>query len=568
MNIENFIPLLSDDILNKYSFFQLYPFDGGGNFVSGDILGSVNDEKIADRILNHGALDMFGGYENIDYHKSDSWKTIEQSSWINRLYFIVPLAKYAKAHNDINTAQKIVNIILDFGRNNWGPDTKEEVYAYEAEVNEARRNYNSGSLRNDYINYQWYDFQPASRIIHIIYALYFIKDFLPEICRNEKFFNADNKIDELIYHHAEVINWGEEDLKHLAPGNHQALRGMALMLACDYFKDCPASWIKTAEKICDYHILNDFLPDGMLIDISPSYHFFECWIMRDVKTLAERNGFFISEEACKRLEKAFELCYILRQPDGYSSVISDGYSLNMNVFLQTVKTEKTDNKDKYYLENTGFAIYKKDNDFMLFDCSDVGKGDSHLHGGKQGITLFIGGKPFLCDSGCCNYDYKEFETYYKHPSAHSSLLVNGEGDSRINGKYTWVNSCKCSLENWQDNSVQSTLVSDMPQWKNTVWTRKISFDNSVCQISDTVRSDEEKEYAFIFNLHFNAKAEKINEKSLYLINDNVRLKAEFSAPFEISDGMICSDCKNIPTNKITVKIKSKNCSLETVFKKI
>lgn len=558
MKINNqFSPILGDDILNKYNFFQLYPFDGGGNFVNGDILGSADDEEIVKSIIEKGALNVFGGYENIDFHKFDCWANIERSSWINRLYFIVPLAKYAKLKDDKNIAETVIKIILDFGKNNWGPKTKEETIEYEEEVNSARKDYNAGTLKSDYINYQWYDFQPASRIVHIIYALYFLKSFLDK--------ETENKINELIWHHAEVINWGEEDMRHLAPGNHQALRGMALLLACYYFADYPKEWLETSRKVIDYHILNDFLPDGMLLDISPSYHFFESWVMRDAKTLSERMGFDLSEMAMNRLEKAFNLCFALCQPDGFSTVVSDGYPLNMNVFLKTLETPKNELKDKIRLEHTGFAIYRKDSNYLLFDCSDVDLGDSHLHGGKQSVTLFLDGKPFLCDSACCNYDDPKFESYYKHPFAHSSLLVNGEGDSRIKGKYTWVNSCKCSLGDWKDNSAESTLISNMPQWKDVAWTRNIKMTQKSCEICDSVKSSSKKEFSYIFNLHFNVKCEKINDTVILLTNDNVKVKAQFSCPVSIKDALVCFDCKHMPAKQIICKTDM--CNIKTVFSK-
>ena len=33
----------------------------------------------------------------------------------------------------------------------------------------------------------------------------------------------------------------------------------------------------------------------------------------------------------------------------------------------------------------------------------------HFHGGKQAFCLYYEGMPFVCDSGCCNYDYREFD---------------------------------------------------------------------------------------------------------------------------------------------------------------
>ena len=109
------------------------------------------------------------------------------------------------------------------------------------------------------------------------------------------------------------------------------------MLAAACFKGEPEAekWREESERICHYHILNDFLEDGMLIDMSPSYHFFETWIFRDALALADRNGFRISPEARERMGKAFEICRMFAQPDGLSPVLNDGYPVCAEIFLKT-----------------------------------------------------------------------------------------------------------------------------------------------------------------------------------------------------------------------------------------
>ena len=89
--IQSILPL---ELLLKYNFFDLYPFDGGGSFIHRKYIHSIDDIKGAENILN-GAINEFGSLENIDFAKFEYWNTIEQSCWINRMYFIMHLAKYA-----------------------------------------------------------------------------------------------------------------------------------------------------------------------------------------------------------------------------------------------------------------------------------------------------------------------------------------------------------------------------------------------------------------------------------------------------------------------------------------
>ncbi|MBQ0104850.1 MAG: alginate lyase family protein [Armatimonadetes bacterium] len=557
-NIDRFEPPLSEKLLSENDFFSLCPFDGGGHFVTRDILGTEKDEEIALLLLREGLPSEFGALEKPDFHKCDKWSLIEKSSWINRLYFIVPIAKHARLKNDPSAAQTVINILLGFYENDMRPATKADTYIYEKQVSDSRKDYNAGCLKTDIINYQWYDFQPASRIIHILYSMYFLKDFgfREEIWQN---------LDELVYRHGENIDWSD-DIYNLAPGNHQALRGLALLMAGDYFgkKD----WLEKGLCICSYHILNDFLPDGMILDISPSYHFFECWIMRDALKLAERNGLKFSQETEDRLEKAFLLCEAFCDPTGHSPVVSDGYSLDMKVFLSSLPKFETKKKNFVHLDKSGIDIYKKNKDYLLFDCSPLVAPQSHFHGGKQAFCLYYEGMPFVCDSGCCNYDYREFEEYYKQPFAHSSMLVNGKGDSTLQGKYLWVNSPVCKLKDWQDGIAESSLISDSPLWKDTVWNRKIKVSDKKTEIWDTVKSAEEKEYVFIFNLHSDVLIEKKDDYIYMLKNGNVLVKAQFSCSVTTEKGMICSDCRNTPTNRLICRIKAKDCKFTTIFEKM
>lgn len=41
--IDNFALPLDMELFDKYSFFELYPFDGGGSFINREIIGTVDD---------------------------------------------------------------------------------------------------------------------------------------------------------------------------------------------------------------------------------------------------------------------------------------------------------------------------------------------------------------------------------------------------------------------------------------------------------------------------------------------------------------------------------------------
>lgn len=275
---------VSDALLAKHNFFELYPFDGGGYFIQKELVGSLDDREITRRILG-GALDDFGPLEALDFTKFERWSSIEKSCWINRMYFIASLARCAMLEKDAVLAGRIAGIITRFNRLYRPPSGREEVQALEREVTLRRdRDYNSGNAMGE-ISYQWYDFQPASRIINVINALHFLRDFaLPQ-----------GEFVQFIRNNAQVILDGDDE-HSLEPGNHQALRGLALLYAGNFLAE--PEYIRAGNIVCNYHMIQDYLPDGMLIDMSPSYHVFEAWIGRDALALGT-----ISPEAREMLEK-------------------------------------------------------------------------------------------------------------------------------------------------------------------------------------------------------------------------------------------------------------------------
>ena len=72
---------------------------------------------------------------------------------------------------------------------------------------------------------------------------------------------------------------------------------------CEIFKDNPEckDWLEVGKSLSEFHILNDFMSDGLQYDISPSYHFFQTWITRDMLIIAERNNWNFSNHRRKKM---------------------------------------------------------------------------------------------------------------------------------------------------------------------------------------------------------------------------------------------------------------------------
>jgi hypothetical protein len=537
MLIEKFKLPLNDTLLKNHNFFEMYPFDGGGNFINSNIMKTVDDKEYAERLQN-GALDEFGGLDSLEFQKFERWRTIEQSCWLNRCYFLVPLAKEYWQTKDENVAEKAKNVMLRFIQTQPAPQSDKEIGEHWDYVQYIRKhNYNEATfeqIQQDEtdVKYVWFDFQPASRIIHFLYAMHFLQNS-PTVSAEEW-----SILEDAIDQHAYTIAIGERDYCELhSPGNHQSVRGLALMFAAAFLGSEHENYqlyLNEALRICNYHIKEDFYSDGVLKEISPSYHMFETWHVRDAWLLSQTYGFAIAPEAKEILSNAAAFINGIRQPDGRSTVLNDGYALNLNSYLpsfpQEILSSDTECSKRYYPE-AGIAVYKDANYYICFDASKYTGAYSHYHAGKNSLTIFSDGVPFIFDSGCCSYDDELFG-FYKEADVHSSLLVNGQGDGARSGLYTWTSYAETDCKGWHDASVTSALTSSSPEWKDVSWTRTLQVAESVI-VSDKISTNTLKDFTFILNLHPDVEVEESDE-GIVLRNGDKSLEVQIASeiPFE------------------------------------
>ena len=161
---------VSDALLTKYNFFELYPFDGGGHFIQKEIVGSLDDREITRRILD-GALADFGSLDALDFTKFERWSTIEKSCWINRMYFIASMARCAMLEKDAALAAELppsssistAPTVLHPAEGSSGARTGNAL--------RRDRDYNSGNaMGKSPISGMIF---PASRIVNVINAMHF-----------------------------------------------------------------------------------------------------------------------------------------------------------------------------------------------------------------------------------------------------------------------------------------------------------------------------------------------------------------------------------------------------------
>lgn len=584
MIIHDFSPPLSDELLNKYSFFNLYPFDGGGRFVQEKIIGTLNDRMISERIIKGNALHEFGNLPELDFRRFEKWRSIEKSCWINRFYFIVPLAAECRRSGSVEFCRLLTDTMLFFVRNFPPPRDRDEILKHSEKVTcNMTANYN-GKSYEEYsrdetdVEYIWFDFQPASRMLHFIYAMYFLRGF--ECISESEWSELENSIRA----HADVIAV-QESVAVLTPDNHQSLRGLALLFAAAFFRKEKFSeiYLKEGLRICNYHMENDFFDDGVLKEISPSYHSFETWHIRDACLLAEKYNFAISPES-EIPGKAVSYIKYLTQPDGLLPVINDGYALSADGFIESLECFTGENvNDKMpgrYFVDAGIALYKYKNKYLLMDFSVFTGTFSHYHCGKNSFSYWFNDKAFFIDSGCCDYDDPLFAEWYKTAAAHSSLLIDNGGDGELKGTYEWLRHAELECSGWMEEeglySISSKLKSNVPSWKNISWERtfEVGTEDKLV-ISDKIFSPMEKELCLVFNLHPDVKVRNRDFLNIELSNNDEKLLLSFKSMQEIkleqSAGKVFVEFSHVDNSRILVRSNSGsgNCTfIRTEIKRI
>ena len=487
-------PILPEELWRKYSLLELYPFDGGGGFINRSLLGSVDDREIRRKFLK-GELSGTVSFPKMDFHRYERWRSIELSCWVNRFYLVACLGHAAWLENDRSLANLLKETMLHFLDTCPPPDDIEAHW--ERVKNRMTHDYNEKtyeeySVDETDVEYIWYDFQPASRVLHFLHTIHFIwnlADFAP---------GELERLIEGVRMHGRIL-FRQESMLPDATGNHQAVRQIGLLHAAAAFDedDETRQWKELALKRIAWHARNDFFENGVLFENSPSYHAFETWHGRDALAFARLFGMDFDAEAERRFALAGKALAAYRRPDGRTLVVNDAYPLLPDGLLESLGIDVQAQPKTSCLNPGGLAVWRGDRLYAALDVSSFTGRFSHYHGGKNALTVFLDNETFVDDPGCCNYDDPAFRAC-KQADVHSSMMVDGTPDALSFSLYGWDSTPTMQFDGWEGNRFDSTLVSSTPQWQGVSWRRGLICRDDSIEVEDFVSSDQ----SHVFELHF------------------------------------------------------------------
>ncbi len=402
-----------------------------------------------------------GFYRDIDIFTNQNPGDIKHVWEVNRLQFLVELAKAYFLTGEERFKNKLESVLLDWYQKN--PYMTGVAWASALEV--------------------------GVRAWALIWTLYFYlgaKEQNPEVLRT---------IVKLLYLSGEFLN------RHLSiyfsPYNHLIGETSALFAIGFLFPGLrnASKWATRALKILDDQVEKQFYEDGGSVEQATFYHHFTLGFYLMCVSILKHHNQKVPPRIWSRVEKALEFAMYMMRPDGslpYIGDIDDARSiyftnptrwdfrdyqclgavwfnrpdmkfragiLREDAFWMMNGTEielfrkmpsRTPDAASVALQRSGYFIFRsdygKDAHYAFMDCGPLADGvyldetpsAAHGHADLLSVEIAPFGKPFLIDPGFSNYrgEYN-WHTYFRSTAAHNTVVIDEQSQAEQVGILKW-----------------------------------------------------------------------------------------------------------------------------------
>ena len=522
--------------LKQYNVWDFHPLDQGGRLVQLQLVGS---EKDADIVAALRRPDFFAPWgEPIQWDRLEL-SELEKSVWLNRWYYLPSFARRYWLTQDHSLLDDLLKLFRRWVIDNPAPGGLPLYF-------QSRK-------------YTWRDMQVAWRAQNLIWCYFLGQDGFTETEQAE--------LQDSIQTHARVLlaYFGKQPL---SAGNHQCHGALAMLHAGLLFPDLADAAVlrDKALEILQHHLEAAFFADGNSVELSPGYYPFISANFRDAYLLCQANGITLSHRWKERLAQFHDFIHQVQQPDGTMPPINDstevtvGPSLSILAEILGIHNGMLPNGSVRFTDSDQAIMRDGTDPSASYVFLDAGAGRAwpyHWHAGKLGFHYWYGGRPYLVDSGVCNYDEALRTAWYLGAPAHNTILVDGLGDADVakghSGKTTEVGSC---LRGWQSTSAYDIATMSTTAFESLEspvrWTRKILLlKRRFVILVDQLRSAAAHEYSWLF--HFaptTIRVDRLCNRLLTGFDDRNLLVAPFQpqafASVEITQRHINQNSRNVP----------------------
>lgn len=331
------------------------------------------------------------------------------------------------------------------------------------------------------------------------------------------------------------------DSFHATNTNHGMFQDIALLQFASYIKfeneEKCKEFLEISIKRLKNYFEYIFTLEGVHKEHSPSYHLL---IVSQMKRLIDwmrefdQNSFESFYELYLKSEKY--ATYIIR-PDGVLPPICDTEpkKVSESSYKNLYGTEEylfsvtKGEKGRPPLENdvvfkeAGYAIFRDDwfkkekATYCLFSAAY--HVDYHKHSDDLNLYIYSNGE-IITEAGPNGYNYKDPYTKYAYSSfAHNTLLVNGKGLPRTDGKYDDV-----YIENHHIGQDESEATGVNKRFDGVVHKRNVKFNkqNQNIIVQDTISSDIKNEYQLLWHVAKDIRV-KVRDQIIEFFRDDQKV---------------------------------------------
>ena len=436
---------VAEEIWRRADFYRVFPLDGGGHFSFLDIVGTTDDRAVAEATVSGKLFERFRDASGqVDWERYDRWDTIEMGVWLNRWYYLPSAARVYWLTGDEKFARSVRDIVAQWCAAVPAPED------YPSYFGKFRSGFDAGDRRTDErAHATWCDFQLAQRVLAAYWSAWFLR-------RSASWKSSDwSRLADLMTQHARWLYWTDRH-GDFEPGNHQMLRGFALLHAAAMLKDTQASarWWDLGARMMTMHATGDFTAEGISREGSFSYQVFMLSQFAHAIALAEKVGKSVPPEWRDLAVKMAHFVKATTTPAGTTPVVNDGYEAAPGPVLDICGRQIPELATK--------CGAHEDDDIRLADFSEAGVAvldarntkqplwllaesmppyghSGHWHAGKPTVHVWVENEMLLGDAGCPNYDDPLYGSWYRRGPAHFTVTVDGKEDADFASDIRWRN---------------------------------------------------------------------------------------------------------------------------------
>ncbi len=483
-------------MLENCDIFDIFVFDGGAFFFTQEHLGGKDTKRFLKALQSGKLLEPWKKDPKVKntrpgninwmaaYNPEESpWakgQTVEQHVWMNRLYFLLPIAQEFLRTGRKNWARLWLDYLNDWIENSPPPDEKPD-----------------DTMRGT--RFVWHDMQITWRLLVLIHSVFMIGDTPKALERDEWL-----EVYRTIQTHAERV-FDEVKGKGVTKGsgNHFLQKGAALVYAGTLYPELPgaATWLETGRKVITNQMKREIYADGGSIEASPSYSHFIARLYVDAYLTLKANKKPQIDGLKRCISNQYRFLTQTASPDMLALQIGDSYPLDVRRDLEIVNEvlplEDVDRNASVCFKKSQFTVLRSPTTAVYLDAMPGGLW--HIHRGKPNVLVYYREKPVIVDSGCVNYDHREEkEGYLKTRAAHNVVEVEPVEDDENPGSYTVFKIAK--FQDTDDGGTVTVTCRYRGKGSTYQWKRTVELSGSTVEITDHVTSQYDLKCVLHFHL--------------------------------------------------------------------